>query len=301
MALTLSDYLYATVAYADVFDYPLTGDDLYFRCIKKIPGKNLRARPIPGIARNNYLMFLKGRQSIVETYKKRHEYSKLKWIAARNIAWKLQIIPTIFLVGVTGGLAVNNADLSDDIDLFFITARGTVWITRLLVNIAVGFYGKRRKPGDKHVTDLICLNMFISDDAMRLPEAEQDLFSAHEVLQMEPVWSRRDTYRRFLQANMWVKDFLPVAWKIKQVGRNQHPKVSHWWTRVSRNILRRFEIPAKFLQLWYMSKRRTSEIITDRVLRFHPNDARTWIRKAYEKRLKVRNIPLDKIFYGGVK
>lgn len=299
MGLTLSDYLYATVAYADIFDYPLTGDDLYFRCIKKIPGKNLRAKPIPGVAKRNALVFLKGHQSIVATYTNRHAYSKKKWETARFIARKLQIVPTVFLVGVTGGLAVNNADRNDDIDLFFISARGTVWITRLVVTMIVGLYGKRRRPWDKKFTDAICLNMFIGDDAMRVPENEQDLFSAHEVLQMEPVWSRRDTYKRFLQANIWVKHFLPVAWNIKQVGRNQHPKLSYWWTRVARKFLRLFEMPAKFLQLWYMSKRRTNEIITDSVLRFHPKDARVWIRKALEKRLKFRNIPLDKIFYAG--
>lgn len=297
MSLSLSDYLYATVAYADIFDYPLTGDDLYFRCIKKIPGRTLRTKPVPGVSKTQYLMHLKGRQAIIETYRTRHEQSKKKWILARSVARKLQIIPTIYLTGVTGGLAVNNAARQDDIDLFFITAKKTVWITRLLVTLLVGISSKRRKPGDIHVNDSICLNMFISDDAMRVPAHEQDLFSAHEVLQMEPVWSRRDTYRRFLQANIWVKEFLPIAWNIKQVGRNQHPKISHWWTRVARSMLRLLDAPAKFIQLWYMRKRRTTEIISDSVLRFHPRDARVWIRKAFEKRLKTRNIPLDKIFY----
>lgn len=299
MSLKLSDYLYATVCYADIFDYPLTEDDLYFRCIKKIPGKNLRSKPIPGITKTNYLLHLKGRKEIIVTYEKRHAFSKKKWEIARTIANRLQIIPTIFLVGVTGGLAVNNADRNDDIDLFFITARGTVWITRLIVTVWVSVFAKRRKPQETRVADSICLNMFIGDDAMQLPDSEKDLFSAHEVLQMEPVWSRRDTYRRFLQANVWVKDFLPVAWSIKQTGRNQHPKISHWWTRVARKVLRIFEWPAKFMQLWYMSQRRTNEIITDSVLRFHPKDARVWIRKSLEKRLNKRNIPLDKIFYAG--
>ncbi len=297
MRLSRADYLYATVCYADIFDYPLTDDDIYFRSIRYVPGKNIRNRVIRGVKKSNYFRFLKGRDDIVQTYIKRRDHSKQKWKIAREIAAKFRIIPTIYLVGVTGGLAVNNAAVTDDIDLFFITSSGTVWITRLLVTIIAALFAKRRTPGIRRVSNLICLNMFIGDDSMQIPVSEQDLFSAHEVLQMEPLWSRKDTYRRFLQANSWTKQYLPVAWDIKKVGRNQHPKVSHWWTHVSRTILRCFELPARYAQLWYMSKRRTNEIVTNSVLRFHPRDARVWIKKALEKRLKKRNIPLDIVFY----
>ncbi len=298
MRLSQTDFLYATVCYADIFDYPLTDDDIYFRSIRITPGRNIRSKQIPGVRKVNYFRFLKGRESIVSVYQRRKNSSKRKWELARDIAGILKIVPTIFLVGVTGGVAVNNASAHDDIDLFFITARGTVWITRLLVTLLTALFSKRRTPGATQVTNAICLNMFIAEDSLKIPEHEQDLFSAHEVLQMEPLWSRRDTYRRFLQANSWTKYYLPVAWNIKQTGRNMHPKVSNVLTRVARSILRLFELPAKYLQLWYMRERRTTEVVTDSVLRFHPNDARIWIKKALEKRLKKRNIPLDIVFYG---
>lgn len=295
--MTIADYLYATVAYGDIFDYPLSGDDVYYWSIQKIPRKNFRAHPIPGIAHSQYFYYLKGRESIVSTYNDRHSYSKTKWETARSVGLWLQFIPTIFLVGVTGGVAMNNASSHDDIDFFFVTAKGTMWISRLLVILALDVVGKRRKPSDTNVTNRICLNMFMSEDAMSLPSRERDLFSAHEVLQMEPIWSRRDTYRRFLQANNWVKEYLPVAWSIRQSGFNRHPKISHWYTRVTRNVLRWFEFPAKYFQLWYMARRRTHEVISEGVLRFHPKDARIKIRTELAKRLKKRNIPLDNVFY----
>lgn len=295
--MTILDYLYATVAYGDIFDYPLSGDDIYYWSIQKTPRKNFRAHPIPGVTHAQYLYCLKGRQGIIDTYNERHTYSKTKWEAARSIGMLLQFIPTIFLVGVTGGVAVNNASSHDDIDFFFITAHGALWISRLLVIVALDILGRRRKPTDMNVTNKICLNMFMSEEAMSLPRRERDLFSAHEVLQMEPIWSRRDTYRRFLQANAWVETYLPVAWTIKQSGFNRHPKISHWYTHFARQILRWFELPAKYFQLWYMARRRTREVITEGVLRFHPKDARLWIRDAFAKRLKKRKIPLDKIFY----
>ena len=62
-------------------------------------------------------------------------------------------------------------------------------------------------------------------------------------------------------------------------------------------ILRLFEYPARIIQLWYMKNNRTNEIIKSDVIRFHPNDARVWIKKKLEKRLRMYNIPLDTIFY----
>ena len=59
-----------------------------------------------------------------------------------------------------------------------------------------------------------------------------------------------------------------------------------------------FEPIAKVCQLWYMKKRRTNEVVSNSVIRFHPRDARIWIKKAFAKRLAKRNVPLDKIFYG---
>lgn len=291
------DYVYATVAYADVFDYPLTADDIYFWSIRKPPRKNLRSLHRVGLVRQHQFIILKGRQSIVKKATIRHQCSKEKWRTARRVGTLLRMIPTIKLVGVTGGLAMNNADERDDIDLFFITSRGTIWISRLLATIFVDMMGLRRKPKDRHVANKICLNMFMSEDTLTVEAHEQDLFSAHEVLQMEPLWARATAYKQFLTKNAWVQKYLPIAWNIKKVAVTNHPKKTHWWSRFAVVLLRFFEAPVRTSQLWYMAHHRTSEIISDGILRFHPRDARKWIKAEFGKRLKRRNMPLDNIFY----
>lgn len=297
MMLSLSDYYYATVAYADIFIYPLTVDDVYFWFIKTIPKQNIHQRQVRGITRVGNMIFLKGRRSIITRQKNRQHYSRNKLRIARSVAGLFKFIPTIKLVGITGGLAMRNAGKTDDIDIFIITAAKTIWITRLLTVILLDIFGKRRKPGQVHVADKICLNMFMSENELRLPKTEQDLFAAHEVLQMEPLWSRGDIYRKFLIQNNWVKYFLPVAWNIKQNGLNFHPKNSHWWTYVGIFFLRLSEHPARLFQLWYMHKRRTVESVSSEVIRFHPRDARVWVKKELWLRLAKINIPLDNIFY----
>lgn len=53
---------------------------------------------------------------------------------------------------------------------------------------------------------------------------------------------------------------------------------------------------ARSVQLWYMKNKRTREVITDTTLRFHPKDARVWVKKKLSGRLTRYNIPLDKVF-----
>lgn len=298
MANTVSDYFYATVAYADIFAYPLTDDDVYYWFIRTTPPRNIRLRRVKGIIKRDGFMILKGRQSILSSLKKRIRYSRHKWGLARSAGGYLRFIPSIKLVGVTGGLSMRNADRHDDIDFIIITAAGTLWITRFMAVVLLDILHRRRKPDDKNVANKICLNMFMSEDALRLGPKEQDLFAAHEILQMEPLWARGNTYKTFLSSNAWVKTFLPVAWNIKQNGHTIHPKNTHWWTYMGIYLLRFLEWPARFFQLWYMQKRRTVEVVSGGTLRFHPHDARRWVVREFGKRLAKMNIPLDNIFYG---
>lgn len=78
-------------------------------------------------------------------------------------------------------------------------------MTRFLVTIFVSLLGVRRTPKAKDVTDMFCLNMFTTVDGMSIPVGERDLFSAHEVVQMVPLWERKGTYRKFILHNRWVK------------------------------------------------------------------------------------------------
>ncbi len=51
-------------------------------------------------------------------------------------------------------------------------------------------------------------------------------------------------------------------------------------------ILAKLEALACWVQLKYMAKKRTTEVVEKGRLRFHPQDARTWVLPEYQKRLK---------------
>ena len=123
-----SSYLTAAAAYADIFDYPLTVEELGLWCVKK-KSRNLRIPP--DLVREGRYVYLKGRKNIVSQRRRCLHASKEKWRIAHRVGWWLGFIPTIRLVGVTGGLAMDNVGRQDDIDLCIITQKKTLWIARI--------------------------------------------------------------------------------------------------------------------------------------------------------------------------
>ena len=299
--------LYATVAYADIFDYPLTSAE--FRLFSLSSEKRIVTK-IRGIesktVRGKKYYFLSGKEATIKKRRLQEAYAREKWRKAIIVSKALSHIPTVVLVGVTGGLAMENAKIDDDIDLYCVTDNGTLWITRLLVTVFVSLMGVRRTPRAKDVKDTFCLNMFTTTDSMRIPKDERDLFSAHEVVQMTPLWEKAGTYKKFLIKNRWVESYLPNAWREKmqnektvnskqQIERKK--QFNHPLFTLYSLLFTSLEPLARILQLWYMKNSRTNEVIKSDVIRFHPNDARVWIKEKLDKRLKMYNIPLDMIFY----
>ncbi len=289
MRLTASDSMLATVLYADIFRWPLSETELkrwsVFFPLRSVPHKKYFVLP--------------GKEHLIGERLQRERWAKEKWRIARSVGNWLRLVPSLKLVGVTGGLSRANVSQADDIDLFCITAPGTLWTTRVLALCIVAFLGRRRKPAESYVKDKICLNMFMSENALGLARQEQDLFTAYEVLQMEPLWERDGAYKKFLRFNQWAKKFLPNAWRERTNGKQHrvYRKKVFLFSPFS-FLFTLIEPLARSTQLWYMKRRRTSEVIRPGLLRFHPRDARIWIKQAFRARLRRFNLPLDNIFYG---
>lgn len=286
----------ATVAYADIFTYPLTREEIFIWGIGGVPRYFLLPRELK--EKHGYVLY-PGCERGILLRKERQKVAGDKWKRVRRIVQFLIWIPTVEFVGVTGGLAMDNADAKDDIDLFFITHKGTLWITRCMVTVLTECMGVRRRPHDTMVANKVCLNMFMAEDALTLPRREQDLFSAHDVLQMKPLWDRGGMYIKMLEANRWASYFLPMAWNVcmKYAHHRIPTKTSSMFHAFICVPIRMGEGVFRYIQLWYMNNKRTTEVIRPGMIRFHPSDARVWIRKKFERRLSYLDIPIDKIFY----
>ncbi len=269
-----------TLVYADIFDYPLTKEEIWrFLIGKKSANKKQIEEALFRFDSKHGYFYLKKRDHIVEMRKTKEKESQKKLQIAKRISSLLSIIPSLYLIGVSGNLSMNNAGEKDDIDIFVISKRGTLWSTRLLIILFLGIMGKHRGKFDTNVEDKICINMLIVETAIEIPSNRRNLYTAHEIIQMKPLFIRGDSYRRFMAANKWVDNFLP----------NVMPKIKNQKSKIKNNkkeLIFIIEWVAKKLQFWYMKKNITSEVVSDTILAFHPMDYTSTILKKYHKRVK---------------
>lgn len=281
-----------TLTYADLFDYPLTPEEIFrfliakkrvtFPSLQRNLTRLVAEKKKLGVDAKGRFFFLPGRKEIVPQRKRRAIISREKLNLARKAAQFLKIIPTVQLIGITGRLAMENVEAEDDLDFLIITAANRLWLTRLLVIVVLELLGKRRRPDQKKVKDKICLNMFLDEGQLALLPGERDLYTAHEVIQMKPLWDRCHVYAKFLEANRWVTKHLSHG-----LSREQ-PKISPQKDKqeiLSSRFFDLLELVARRFQFWYLSKRRTTEVVTARRALFHPESARNWVLAAYEKKL----------------
>jgi hypothetical protein len=212
-----------TLAYGAVFEYPLKAAEInkYLILNQKTPprspfrppsGESLRAG-ITGLVESGRVgfregyYFLKGREKTVTQRKERIIISAEKMKIASEVANKLAKIPLILGIFITGTLSMNNASESDDIDLMIITKANRLWTTRLLVTAYLEILGIRRRPMGKTV-DKVCANMYLDETALALPKNKQNLYTAHEVIQVKPLINKERVYERFRQANLWTSEYV---------------------------------------------------------------------------------------------
>src|SRR5689334_25350745 len=98
--LLARDEVLATALYADIFDYPLTRAEL-MHWVLMTPHRTWH---VPELKDKNGYLVLKGRENLVTVRKERAGWQEGKWRIARRASGWLSWIPSVDLVGVTGGL-----------------------------------------------------------------------------------------------------------------------------------------------------------------------------------------------------
>ena len=329
--MNLTGSILATLAYHDIFDYPLTQEEIHrFLITKKATVGQVSATlrnlvKFKKIGERRGFFFLRGRVHIIATRQKRQKYSKLKLKRSALYANLLKLIPTIKLVAISGALAMENSSKDDDIDFVIITSPHLLWTTRFLANLLLWPFKRSpllntskvadssnealaklrwtpsRWPLRKSVADRACLNLFI--DSQELKIAPQNLYLAHEICQMKPIWDRNQTYSQFIKTNSWTLKFLP-NWTSAIPLRHPRPSLPNHSLTTSLSHPREGEdlksknksivsgqlsIVERILrsfQLWYMRSKITTERIGDTQLFFHPQNREKWVLSEYQQRLK---------------
>jgi hypothetical protein len=195
--------VFHTLAYADVFDYPLTAPEVY-RYLTSTKAKLEEVTRVlsdsPLFSRVGEYFTLHGREEIVTTRERRSKVAARLWPKAVRYGRIIAALPFVRMVAVTGSLSMNNTDEGKDVDYMIVTAPNHLWTCRvfsLLIARIAKLDGIR-----------LCPNYLITTNALELKE--RSLYVAHEVAQMIPI-SGAETYDEMCRLNAWIDDYLPNA------------------------------------------------------------------------------------------
>ena len=238
--------VFQTLAYADVFDYPLTAYEVYRylgfvdTTLEEVTEVLGRSTLFSNVAE---YYTLRGREEIIGTRKRRAAIARRLWSKASRYGRIIAALPFVRMVAVTGSLAVDNAEAGGDIDFMIVTAPNRLWSCRALSLLVARF---ARWEGIQ-----LCPNYLVTTNALVLEE--RSLYVAHEVAQMVPL-SGLDVYRELRRLNGWTDDFLPNASSAPVIPHEGTPLQGRSLVKVFLEFL--FGLPlGDWFERWEMNRK----------------------------------------------
>jgi len=199
----------AALAYADLFDYPLTSNQVVRYQVGTHYSREQIDAAIATLVRDggavvaqDQLYAFRGRGSTFLIRKHREKLSASVWRRARLWGRFVARTPFVRAVAITGALSMNNISGKPDIDMLVVAQPGRVWICRrlLILQVRLG-----RLFGDD-----LCPNYILSARNLHLDQC--DFFTAHELAQMVPLYGE-GVLAAMLSENSWASEYLPSAFR----------------------------------------------------------------------------------------
>ncbi len=297
-APALSQAITATVAYFDLFDYPLTAFEVWkwlYWPTENAPTSEHVATALPQIDQlesKDGFWFLKGRAAIVGTRQERHRISISKLRDARRFARYCSYLPWVEGIATCNSVGYRNATNKSDLDFFVITKPGALWLVRFLAFRIASVIGQ--KPTTTH-DDMVCLSFFISSDALDLAplrKGSDDIHFTYWATQFTPLFGRGKVWHDFWSANGWITQQLPNAhFGTRAVGA-VYREAPHRWTlpgitRPLNTFFKQFQQRQMTNDIHALAARQDTDVVlSDTVLKFHTNDRRDLYREQWQQKMQ---------------
>lgn len=213
MGQNLAKSIIATIAYYDVFDYPLTPFEIWKYLLDdslQTVGLQdvLDALEIESVKRaigtSQGMYFVQGRKMLVKRRLRRGKLAIGKLKGVRRLVFWLRYMPFVRMIALTGSLAMKNSEVSGDWDLLIVLRSGHIWTGRAVCTALLHIFGKRRHSED--IADRACLNYWITTQSLEI--ITKDLFSSNEYFFITPLFGFQE-FQKFQDKNQWIRRFRP--------------------------------------------------------------------------------------------
>lgn len=150
------------------------------------------------------------------------------WVKIKRWRWIFANVPFLSQAFVTSTLAYDNVDKNSDIDLFLIGEQGRLWTVRAFLLFWLNLFGLRVRSKDKYAK--FSPELFISNKNLDIHysalDPNNDYPLSFWLVDVISIWPNNST-NTFKQANYWLKEQLPIAYR----GSNEKdlPEVKPSW------------------------------------------------------------------------
>jgi hypothetical protein len=198
----------ATVVYADLFDAPISIDEVARTCLgARLSPEDVRARvvvaPLADLLSLDVatgMLTLLGREELVARQSDGVRRTAELLERHHKVIGALASLPFVRMLALSGGTAHKNARGGDDIDLFVVATAGRAYTAYTMLFLAS--YLTRRR-------GILCPNYLVDENHLRIAY-HHDLFTAHQAISLVPI-AGQDTFDAFVRANeAWVRTFYPA-------------------------------------------------------------------------------------------
>lgn len=226
--IQLRESILKVVAYFDLFNYPVTLEEIRHFLDQPVHGDVLPAA-LKSLL-DKQLLWQHGQHyscrndpQLVERRKQGNQMAVKQLKKAMRVGRVLSWFPYVRGVGISGSLSKNIAYKGSDLDFFIITAANRLWIARFFLFLlakTVKFFVRRH---------FFCLNYYVDEQALEIEE--QNIFTAIEIITLLPACGQQG-FQSFFSSNQWVNGYLPNGsfreLPAKGMSRSVIKRVMEW-------------------------------------------------------------------------
>ncbi len=288
-----------TIAFFDLFDFPLTAEEIreyLYKYDKAVHIKEIKGilDEMEEVEKIHDYYVLKNRGKLVDVRKARKFIAEKFWNRTRQYGQYVAKVPFVRMVAVCNNLSYDNPTELSDIDLFIVIEKGRMWLARFFITLILHFHGVRRH--DSKIAGRFCLSFFVTPEKMNMEPLllkTEDPYMAYWTRLMMPVYGKK-TYQQFMEDNKWLSEKYGLKFpdiNEKKFSFHGKSRSKRFWEWVFKgwfgNLIEGFlkkTFKKRTLKKTQKLGPEASVVVTDDMLKFHNRDRREEYREEWEKR-----------------
>lgn len=202
---SLGKSIIKTLAYYDIFDYPLKAEEIYYNLgtnsvsLTEIENEVEQLCKIGITFNKNNFYLLRNNENFISRRLEGNRLAEKKLISAYRMTKLISKFPYVRAVLLSGSISKGYMEKDSDVDYFIITHPNRLWVTRLLLMLFKKvFLLNSRK--------VFCINYFVDTETLEIEE--KNIFTATELATLIPIYGK-DLYDELYKNNIWIKKFYP--------------------------------------------------------------------------------------------